>query len=167
MSSNFTKIRLARDFFPVNLQWNTRESMLLYFLWKNYYFLQNLSFLQFFYQGFLSRTLMIHMTGREGRGYSLFFFFKRSEIYLQHCIWNKTVLVLYIFGNINGNYQHSNPFNFVSDIFVNFFWWYNYGGNLSFLFEIEVNHEVIWSWNKKHWFPDQIISSWVEDNFWW
>ena len=39
-------------------------------------------------------------------------------------------------------YQNRGPFNFVSDIFVNFFAWWNYGENLSTFFKIKLNYEI-------------------------
>ena len=48
-----------------------------------------------------------------------------------------------------------NAFHFLFHIFFRFFIWENYGGNLSTLFEIELNHEITWSgisWFSVGWF---------------
>ena len=72
-------------------------------------------------------------------------------------------------------YQQRDPFNFVSDIFVNFFAWKNYKGNLSALFEIKLNHEITnWSCNQKikNIFISRptylLVQCWIIfcDNFW-
>ena len=59
-------------------------------------------------------------------------------------------------------YQHSNPFNFVSNIFYSYFacGWIN-EKNLSTLFEMKLNHEINWSWNQKT-LISNLVYSWFK-----
>ena len=71
-------------------------------------------------------------------------------------LFTKAILLfanlLYLF------YQHSYPFNSVSNISFYFFAWKNYEGNLSSLFEIKLNHDITSSWNQKVLISRQVFS---------
>ena len=127
---NFSKMGLHQEYFPVNLHQNTSSNKIV--------ISTNSMFSLIYYHTFSTITLSIEpsidlsqRTGNPGTFYAITSSSSSSSS-SSSCKHNGTVF-----------YEHRNTFNFFSSILFHYFaCGQNYGGKLSALFEMKLNHEI-------------------------